>query len=153
VPPGLTIRAATSADLPDVVRCVAAAYAMYVERIGRPPAPMTADYEALVGRGVVRVAEDERGLAGLVVAWPEAGHLFIENVAVWPERQGEGIGSRLLDDCEAQARELGLGELRLYTNEAMTENLAYYPRRGFVEIGRRVEDGFRRVYFSKQLNG
>jgi hypothetical protein len=35
----------------------------------------------------------------------------------------------------------------------MTENLAYYPRRGFVEIGRRVEDGFRRVYFSKQLNG
>ena len=152
MPASLTVRAATAADLPEVERCVAAAYAMYVARIGQPPAPMTADYAALVGRGVVHVAEDDRGLAGLVVGWPEAGHLFIENVAVWPERQGEGIGSRLLEACEAQARELGLGGLRLYTNEAMTENLAYYPRRGFVETGRRVEDGFRRVYFSKRLD-
>jgi ribosomal protein S18 acetylase RimI-like enzyme len=152
VPASLTVHAATAADLPEIERCVGAAYAMYVERIGQPPAPMSADYEALVGRGVVRVAEDDRGLAGLVVAWPEPDHLFIENVAVWPERQGEGIGSRLLEACAARARELGLGELRLYTNEAMTENLAYYPRRGFVETGRRVEDGFRRVYFSKRLD-
>ena len=33
----------------------------------------------------------------------------------------------------------------------MTENLALYPALGYVETGRRVEDGFSRVYFSKRL--
>ena len=34
----------------------------------------------------------------------------------------------LLDRAEGDAAELGLTEIRLYTNEAMTENLSYYPR-------------------------
>ncbi len=33
----------------------------------------------------------------------------------------------------------------------MHENLRFYPRLGYREVGRRLEDGFRRVYFSKQL--
>jgi GNAT superfamily N-acetyltransferase len=39
--------------------------------------------------------------------------------------QGRGIGARLLDLAEDHARSLHLGEVRLYTNEAMTENLSY----------------------------
>ena len=42
-------------------------------------------------------------------------------------------------------------EVRLYTNEAMTENLTFYPRHGYRETGRAVEHGFRRVYFSKAI--
>jgi len=34
----------------------------------------------------------------------------------------------------------------------MVENLALYAKLGFVETERRVEDGFRRVYFSKALD-
>jgi ribosomal protein S18 acetylase RimI-like enzyme len=147
----LTLRLATPDDLPSVRRCVDAAYSKYVERIGREPAPMTADYPALVARNAVNVAEDGDGFAGVAVFWPEAGHLYIDNLAVWPDRQGQGIGSRLVEACETHARTLGLTELRLYTNEAMTENLDFYPRRGFVETGRGEESGFRRVYFSKAL--
>jgi hypothetical protein len=33
----------------------------------------------------------------------------------------------------------------------MVENLAYYPRLGYVEYDRRREDGFDRVYFRKRL--
>jgi hypothetical protein len=33
----------------------------------------------------------------------------------------------------------------------MTENLKFYPRRGFTEVDRRTEDGFPWVYFRKQL--
>jgi hypothetical protein len=33
----------------------------------------------------------------------------------------------------------------------MVENLALYPRLGYREDGRRVEDGFDRVFFSKRL--
>ena len=41
--------------------------------------------------------------------------------------------------------------MRLCTNEAMTENLVYYPRHGYRETGRAIEDGYRRVFFSKSL--
>lgn len=57
----------------------------------------------------------------------------------------------MLDFADAQAREHGLAEVRLYTNEAMTENLAYYPRHGYVETRRATDHGYRRVFFTKQL--
>ena len=57
----------------------------------------------------------------------------------------------LLDRAERDAVELGFSEVRLYTNEAMTENLSFYPRHGYRETGRAVQDGFRRVYFSKTV--
>jgi ribosomal protein S18 acetylase RimI-like enzyme len=79
--------------------------------------------------------------------------LLLENVAVLPTAQGRGIGSRLLALAEDQARGLRLCEIRLYTNEAMTENLAYYTRRGYAETHRAEQDGFRRVFFRKQLAG
>jgi hypothetical protein len=50
-------------------------------------------------------------------------------------------------------RRLRLPEIRLYTNEAMTENLAYYPRRGYTETHRAAEDGFNRVFFRKPVPG
>jgi hypothetical protein len=57
----------------------------------------------------------------------------------------------VLDRAERDAAELGLTEVRLYTNEAMTETLTFYPRHGYRETGRAVEDGFRRVYFWKAV--
>jgi hypothetical protein len=47
---------------------------------------------------------------------------------------------------------MGLPEVRLYTNEAMTENLDYYPRRGYRETHRATQNGYRRVFFSKILH-
>jgi hypothetical protein len=41
--------------------------------------------------------------------------------------------------------------VRLCTNEAMTENLVFYPRHGYRETGRGIQDGYRRVFFSKSL--
>lgn len=40
----MTIRPATVADLPTVRQCAVDAYGLYVERIGRKPAPMIADF-------------------------------------------------------------------------------------------------------------
>jgi len=33
----------------------------------------------------------------------------------------------------------------------MTENLSIYPHLGYIEVDRREEDGFSRVYFEKRL--
>ena len=149
--PGLAVRPAVSGDAPGVRALVEAAYAPYVARIGRRPAPMTADYAALIAEGVVWVAPGPGRLRGVLVMMPEGDHLFLENIAVHPEEQGRGLGRALMAFVDEHARALGLSAVELYTNEAMTENLAFYPRLGFVEVDRRTEDGFRRVFMRKTL--
>jgi GNAT superfamily N-acetyltransferase len=146
-----SLRGGRSSDVEPIRRLVEAAYSLYVPRIGRRPAPMTADYAALVAAGAVTVAELDGDLAGVLVTHPEPAYLLVENVAVAPRHQGRGVGRMLLEQAEEQARGLGLTELRLYTNEAMVENLAMYPRLGYVEVGRNVEHGFARVHFRKPV--
>jgi GNAT superfamily N-acetyltransferase len=147
----LSVRKADPADVPRIEAIVAAAYAPYTPRIGRPAAPVTADYPGAVARGEVWVAEAGGVVSGLLVLLVGPGHLLLENVAVDPAAQGTGVGARLLAIAEEQAADLGLPEIRLYTNVAMTENLAYYPRRGYVETHRVCENGFDRVYFRKRI--
>ena len=43
--------------------------------------------------------------------------------------------------------------VELYTNAQMTENLSLYPRLGYAKTGRRMEDGFDRVFYRKELAG
>ena len=147
------IRAANARDVSAVVACVRAAYATYVARMGREPAPMRADYPALIARGVVHVLHEPTtgDLRGLIVFWPMDGAMFVENVAVHPRYQGQGLGRRLMAFAEEQARAADLPEVRLYTNEAMTHNLAFYRRLGFEETGRGIDEGYRRVFLRKML--
>jgi len=145
------IRPAVPADVPAIAALVRDAYALYVPRIGRQPAPVTADHAGLVAAGRTSVAEVDGAIAGVIVLIPADDHLLVENVAVAPAMQGRGLGGELMRHAERRAAELGIQELRLYTNALMTENLALYPALGYVETGRRTEDGFSRVYFSKFL--
>ena len=145
------IRTAVAADVPAVAALVHDAYALYVPRIGQQPAPVTADHAGLVAAGRTSVAEVDGAIAGVIVLIPADDHLLVENVAVAPAMQGRGVGGGLMRFAEQRATELGVGELRLYTNALMTENLALYPALGYTETGRRVEDGFARVYFSKRI--
>lgn len=146
------IRNAEAGDLDAVRACAIAAYALYVPRIGRKPAPMVADFEAHQARHELHVAVDERGsVRGYIVCYPRADQFHVENVAVDPAHQGQGVGRALLHFADGAACQAGLGMLELYTNAKMTENLALYTRLGFQETGRRIEDGFDRVYFRKVL--
>jgi GNAT superfamily N-acetyltransferase len=72
-------------------------------------------------------AVEDGKIAGFSILIPQPGYLLLQNVAVLPAAQGRGIGARLLARAEEHARSLGLPEIQLYTNDAMTENLAYYP--------------------------
>jgi ribosomal protein S18 acetylase RimI-like enzyme len=145
------IRPAVPADRERIERLVEAAYGGYVELIGRRPAPMDADYAALIAAGRATVAERDGEIAGILVLIPMEDHLLVENVAVDPAAQGTGLGRRLMAQAEDEARALGLTELRLYTNELMTANVVWYPRLGYRETERRAESGFSRVFFSKRI--
>jgi len=137
-----------AAAIADLVR---RAYAIYAPRMDRPPAPVLADYPALISRGVVDVLPDGDRLVGVLVMWPEGDHLFVENIAIDPADQGKGIGRQLMRFAESRAQALGLTAVELYTNVVMTENLAFYARLGFVEVDRRQDEGYQRVFMRKVL--
>jgi ribosomal protein S18 acetylase RimI-like enzyme len=146
------VRQAERSDADAVTRLTRDAYAVYVPRIGREPAPMTADHPALVDAGEVWVAVEESGeVLGALVVRPLADALLLESVAVAPKQQGRGIGRMLIAHAEELARREGLAAVELYTNVHMTENLSLYPVLGYRETGRATEDGFARVYFRKDL--
>nr|WP_037265178.1 GNAT family N-acetyltransferase [Roseivivax halodurans] len=147
------IRVAEAADEPRIRACAEAAYTRYVSVIGRRPAPMDADYASQIEAGHVHVAVDlENNILGFVVFYEDQGNVILENVAVFPDAAGRGVGKELIRFCEMEARQRGARTVRLYTNEKMTENLSIYPRLGYVETGRQSEDGFNRVYLEKPLS-
>lgn len=147
-----TIRPAGSADVAGIEAIVVAAYAVYVPRIGKPPAPMLADYAAHVAAGHVHVLDDDGVLVGAVVYWPEIDHVYLDMVAVDPDATGRGHGRRLIAHAEDAARVLGLAAVRLYTNARMTENLTLYPRLGYRETDRKHHEGYDRVFFEKTVS-
>lgn len=108
-----------------------AAYAKWVPLIGREPGPMTADYAAALRAHRFDLLELDSELLALIETAEEEGVLLIENIAVRPTLQGQGLGRRLLQRAEAIAIQGGRRRLRLYTNERFTENLALYRRVGY----------------------
>jgi ribosomal protein S18 acetylase RimI-like enzyme len=146
LPDATLIRRALPRDTAHIRAIARAAYAKYVPRIGREPAPMGADYEAEIAAQRAVVVEVAASVCGYMIAWPEADAYFIENIGVDPQCQGAGLGRRLIEHAAAEAARLHLPALRLYTNAAMTENLSMYAHIGFEEMHRVIEKGFRRVY-------
>jgi ribosomal protein S18 acetylase RimI-like enzyme len=140
------IRRARADDAPRMHAISRSAFAKYVARIGREPAPMSADYAAAITAGHATVVESDGFVIGYLIGWPDGDAYFIKNVAVDPARQSEGFGRALLQHAIEEAKRLKLPALRLYTNAAMTENLTLYGRMGFVETHRTARAGFDRVH-------
>lgn len=147
----MPIRLAQKSDQEAVVQCVNAAYTKYIARIGRQPAPILADYTRLIARNCVYVLAEHQAIIGVLVMEFALDHVFVENIAILPDQQGRGRGRTLLQFVEQCALEQQLPEIRLYTNELMTENLAFYNRLGFEEVERREDGGYRRVFLRKRL--
>lgn len=145
------IRPATAHDVAPVQALIEAAYALYLPRIGAKPGPMLEDYAALIAQGRVEVFEEQGQVLGVLVLIAQADGLLLDNVAVSPAAQGRGLGRQLMAHAEARARQLGLEVVRLYTNEAMSENLGLYERLGYRETHRAEQAGFRRVFMEKRL--
>ena len=147
------IRKATAEDAARIGAIARAAYGKYVPRIGREPAPMVADFAAEVAAGRVVVIATAGAVDGYRIAWPESDAYFIDNIAIDPARQGEGLGRQLMDHAVGEAKRRRLPAIRLYTNAAMMENLSMYAHMGFVETHRAMEKGFNRVYLRWTLPG
>ena len=145
------LRLAVAADAPAIRALTRAAYAKWVPLIGREPKPMTADYEQAVKHHRFDLLYMDGQLAALIETIRQPDHLLIENVAVLPAFQGQGLGRRLLALAEDLAVELGFAEIRLYTNQRFAENVALYRRCGYgIDKEEAGERGVT-VYMSKSL--
>ncbi len=69
---------------------------------------------------------------GTVTAIPEADRVYIRSMAVTPRAQGRGVGQRLLDVLEADARARGFTKLYLYTTFVLPAAQPLYEKNGFV---------------------
>jgi ribosomal protein S18 acetylase RimI-like enzyme len=147
----MMIRPARPDEGPALSAIVDAAYALYIPRIGAKPGPMLEDYADLCARGLAFVLERNGAVLGLLVLIDRADHLLLDNIAIAPEAQGQGLGKILMAFAEEEAKRRGFSEIRLYTHLKMTENIALYPRLGYTETHRARQAGFDRVFFTKRL--
>ena len=125
------LRAMTDADLPVVLELE--------EDLFAPDTWTAAMYRDELRHRDTRhylVAENGSGVIGWagLIAYSDEAH--VSTIGVARERQGEGIGARLLDALLAEADRRSpvvLLEVRADNDRA----IGLYQRRGFVEIGRR----------------
>lgn len=134
----MRIRSAAARDLGAVEDLTRRAYEHYIPIIGGEPMPMLEDYRPRITAGEVWLLEDGESVAGLIVLEERDDALLIYSVAVDPERQGAGLGQRLLAFAEDIARERSLTKVALFTNAKMERNIGVYRRFGYIETRRRA---------------
>ncbi len=149
----LTIRNARLEDAASITECACASFEHYSARLGKKPGPMLDDYTRFIAEDQVHVAVDDGGaIVGiLVLQVTEEEGFYLTCVAVRPSSQGRGVGRKLLELAESEALSQGFCAISLYTNEAMVENHTFYLAFGYKESDRRVEQGYARVFYRKEL--
>jgi ribosomal protein S18 acetylase RimI-like enzyme len=147
----LAFRPAQPDDAAAIRALVRVAYAKWVPVLGREPRPMQADYEAAVREHAFDIAERDGQMVALIETMLHTDHCWIENIAVAPAAQGQGLGTLLLERTEAKARAANREELRLLTNGRMDINIALYRRLGFTLDKKEPFGDGTVVYMSKRL--
>jgi ribosomal protein S18 acetylase RimI-like enzyme len=113
---------------------------------------MKANYERAVRDHEIDLLYADGNLVALIEVIVNSDHLFIENVAVVPHRQGEGLGRYLLRHAEEKTRKAKLRELRLLTNQAFQANIRLYESAGYrIDRTEPFAGGGTTVYMSKAI--
>ena len=145
------IRVAETGDIPRLQAIACGAYSVYVEKMGRPPAPIHADFQTHIDDDTVFVATAGGDITGYVILCNIDDKWWLDNIATSPNHQGLGIGRLLVIAAEGWLAHR-TDHVHLYTNTAMSKNIVWYQRLGYKRTRRRTVDGFDRVYFTKQLD-
>jgi predicted N-acetyltransferase YhbS len=80
----------------------------------------------------------------------DPGTAGVARLAVTPDRQGEGLGSRLLAEVERHLRP-GVRALVLFTGEHSHRNLGLYARQGYAETHRTEAGNHALVHMRKPV--
>ena len=99
---------------------------------------LRAELQALKFSELKRRAKASGAAVGEVEAWhPKEPHWYLFSIGTDPARQGEGLGSRLMDQvlpgCDADGR-------LAYLESSSPQNVPFYQRHGF-EVTRVIQIG------------
>lgn len=122
-------------NTPDYLRVVALRRRVLREPLGLDytPEQLAAEADDIHLAGF----EGERPVACLILTPISTQEFKMRQVAVAPERQSEGLGSRLVEYCETVARDAGC---RLITLHARETAVPFYLRAGYEIVGEPFEE-------------
>lgn len=126
-------RAMTAADVDAVVTIEQSAYSFPWSR-GNFVDSLAAGYHAEL---LLQRVAGTPAVTGYFVAMAGVDELHLLNITIAPACQGQGHGSRLLDDLQALARQQQLATLWLEVRHSNERARALYRRYGFAEVGMR----------------
>ena len=84
---------------------------------------------------------------------PDSPALYLNRLAVDPERQREGIGRWCLDDVEDRARAAGAAAVRCDVLQSNAALRAFYERHGYIRRGGRRHSGWQFTCYELLLTG
>ena len=148
----MQIRAATVTDLASIVEYSDLAFAYLTGHSGKSGVDAADDLRLQILEGSIQLICDGEDVLGYISLYPAADQMFIDTLAVLQKHHRRGLGSRLLGFADGEALRRGLTTLNLFTKGTVEDNLAFYPRRGYRETGRCNDDGFCRVFYSKDIS-
>lgn len=128
------IREATAADQPRLIPLINAAFS--VEIFLQGPRTDEQRLTAAMEKGTILVAEDAEGrLLASVYTELRGEHGYAGMLAVDPDRQGLGLGQRMMQAAEEHFRRHGCDAVEITVLSLRPELLPIYQRFGFVETG------------------
>src|SRR6266852_235081 len=133
-PDALRVRTADLGDVEALVRLINSAFRVelpYIEG-DRVDAEGVRSYMA---KGKFLVAEDSAGLAGCVYVELRGDRGYLGLLGVDPQRQGNGLGRKLMGGAENFFREAGCGAVDLRVISARAPLPAFYRHLGYRETG------------------
>ncbi|MFD0311855.1 GNAT family N-acetyltransferase [Streptomyces sp. NPDC127119] len=155
----MTVRAATSADLPllqDIERAAGEPFRIFGMPEIADDEPFALDVlERFRKAGHAWVAEDATGrLVAYLIGEPLDGAFHIEQVSVHPDAAHQGVGRTLIAYAAERALEQGLTGLTLTTFSEVPWNAPYYQRLGFRVLPEAdLTPGLRRVLAGEAEQG
>jgi GNAT superfamily N-acetyltransferase len=129
------LRPAQATDADALAACIDAAYAQYVGRISDMPSVSDGCAEDIASNQVWVAVQDDQIVAGLVLVVGD-GVMKLANLAVHPDHGGKGLGRKLIELSECEAKRQGFSEMRLNTHVDMPKNVRRYQHLGWTEVSR-----------------
>ena len=127
-----------------------AAFAYQKDRIDPPSSLHKLDAQSLAekaGEENLFLAVEDGELVGCAFAKVKPSCVYVGKFAVWPARQGQGIGRLLMHAVEGFAQGTGKPVMELDTRIELVENHKTFAALGFVRIAEHSHAGYARTTF------
>ncbi len=106
--------------------------------IARPGQQVAWVWEEPWGMAAAPAHRNPGGIAGYLIAQLIGRYAEIQSLAVWPERQRQGVGTALLGDFMELAQRQGWERIFLEVRAGNEAARKFYLRQGFEDYGRRA---------------